>query len=283
MDQDFDPAGAPGSRVAFSAALGEAVVTRVAAGVPLRALRLEAGMPQRTTLYKWAKAHPAFGQALAAAQARARTAARLRMRARQAARRAAQDANPRSAGGRATETFTPELAREICRRLAEGESLKAIGRDPAMPCVATVYHWIERRPEFEAMYGKARRAQADTLADEVREVGLAATPGTVWADRLRFDTLRWLTARLAPRKYMEGALIAQAQAEIAAEAKADGPQTFVVVTFKTGPNGETLVAPPRSPEEAQAWERAYGRPYDGPGLLPGTTGPGGWERICDPD
>jgi hypothetical protein len=261
--------------VAYSAALGEAVCARVAAGVPLARLRLEAGMPERTTLYKWARAHPDFGAALRAAQAAARRAARLRTRARAAAQRARQEANPRGNGGRATETYTPELAEAICRRLAEGESLAAIGRDPAMPCIATVYHWIERRPEFEAMYVKARRAQADTFADEVREVGLAATPATVWADRLRFDTLRWLAARLAPKKYCEQVVVAEAIRAGAAE----DPVKVIAVSFRSGPNGEPLVAPPRCPEEADAWERAYGRPYDGPGLLPGTRGPGPWNLL----
>ncbi|THD81761.1 MAG: hypothetical protein E7812_02785 [Phenylobacterium sp.] len=278
-----DPAGRCGAgwrESLYSAELGQAVCARVAAGASLREISAEPGMPDRTTVWKWAQGEPAFAEGLAAAQGQARTAARVRGRARMARLRAAQLARPRSRGGLATSRYCPDLAEAICERLANGESLKAIGRDPAMPCAATIYHWLERFPEFEAAYVTARRRQADTLMDEVREVGLAATPKTVWADRLHFDTLRWLTARLAPKKYLERLVVIQAQAEMA-KADEQGPLRVVVVSFTSGPNGESLVAPPRCQAEADAWVRAYGRPYDGPGFSAGQVGPGGWEADED--
>ncbi len=44
--------------------------------------------------------------------------------------------------------YTPELAAKICRRLAKGETLRAICRDPAMPDKATVLRWLadKKRP-----------------------------------------------------------------------------------------------------------------------------------------
>ncbi len=44
--------------------------------------------------------------------------------------------------------YTPELAANFCRRLAEGETLRAICRDPAMPDKATVLRWLadKKRP-----------------------------------------------------------------------------------------------------------------------------------------
>ncbi|MEO8114056.1 MAG: hypothetical protein ABI655_06730, partial [Phenylobacterium sp.] len=99
-------------------------------------------------------------------------------------------------------------------RLVEGESLVAIGRDPAMPCRETILHWVARYPVFEEMYILARRLQADALFDEAREVALAATPKTVWAQRLKFDAIRWRTARLAPRKYCESLLGMEAEPRV---------------------------------------------------------------------
>jgi hypothetical protein len=48
-------------------------------------------------------------------------------------------------------------------------------------------------------------------------VGRGATPKSVWADRLRFDIIRWQTARLAPRKYCERLVAAGIAAEPADE------------------------------------------------------------------
>ena len=44
--------------------------------------------------------------------------------------------------------FTPELAREIPTRLAEGESLRKICADEHMPARSTVYEWTFTYPDF---------------------------------------------------------------------------------------------------------------------------------------
>jgi hypothetical protein len=43
---------------------------------------------------------------------------------------------------RARPVYTPELAHEICRRLAEGETLKVICREKGMPSASTVRRWV---------------------------------------------------------------------------------------------------------------------------------------------
>ncbi|MDB5474941.1 MAG: terminase small subunit protein [Phenylobacterium sp.] len=194
----------------FTPELGAAVCARVEAGASLQAIGAEAGMPSGNTIYNWAKAHPAFCTALSEARASSRVARRVRERSVVAAMRAAALANPRGNGGRATCRYAPAIGEAICERIAEGESLMAICRDPETPCLSTIYNWLKAFPVFADMYVEARLRQADTYCDEVREVGLAATPGTVWADRLRFDTLRWLTARLAPKKYCEKIMVVEA-------------------------------------------------------------------------
>jgi hypothetical protein len=196
----------------YSEALGEAICARVAAGESLHAIARDEAMPERTTVYRWLKVHPDFATALQAAQRSARVARRLREQAASGAARARALANPRAWGGMASCRYTPQIGAAICERLADGESLRAICRqaDWDGPHISTVYNWLKAIPAFSDMYVEARHRQADTLMDEVREVGLAATPATVWADRLRFDTLRWLTARLAPKKYNEKIMVVEA-------------------------------------------------------------------------
>jgi hypothetical protein len=237
---------------AFTPELGREVCARVAAGESLRAISAMAGLPCRRTIRNWAAAHPDFAVALASAQRAARTAARLRDRD---ARRGITVGR-----GRAASTYTPAVGVLICERIAEGASLIAICAEPGMPRASKVYNWLKANPAFEDMYVEARHRQADTFCDEVREVGLAATPGTVWADRLRFDTLRWLTTRLAPKKYCEKIMVVEAM-----RAPGDAaPQEIVVVRFERGPHDEILTIPPRNEAEEQRWIAAYGRPYDGP-------------------
>jgi hypothetical protein len=213
--------------VYFSEDLGRAIVARVATGETLASVCRSPGMPHRLTATNWRQRYPEFGAAMAEAALASRTA-RI---AEERAVAARWMARPKRRSGRRP-MFTPELGEAICERLADGESLLAICRDPKMPGMPTVFRWVREYPAFGDAYAVARREQADYLLDEAREVALGATPKSVWADRLRFDTIRWMTARLAPKKYCEPILLARAAAEIRAEeaeARGDGEGLTVIV------------------------------------------------------
>lgn len=106
--------------------------------------------------------------------------------------------------------FSPEIANEICDRLAKGESLKSItgsDRDDWMPSETTVRRWLageeEWNEEFRRQYAHAREAQADTYFEEI--VDIADEPVTesveVQRNRLRMDARKWVASKLAPKKY----------------------------------------------------------------------------------
>ena len=72
--------------------------------------------------------------------------------------------------GRPT-AYTPELAAEICERMAAGESLRSICRSEDMPSEITVRRWaIENREGFSAQYARAFETRMDCLADEILEI-----------------------------------------------------------------------------------------------------------------
>jgi hypothetical protein len=234
--------------------LGGTICARVAAGESLAAVCREPDMPCATTVRAWAAASPGFGEALREAFRQARVARRL-ADWRRAQALAAQPPPPK----RRPLLYSTKLGETICERLAEGRSLSSIVGDPDMPSYRSVMNWARLIPEFADMYAQARQIQADYLFDEARDVAQAATAGSVWVSRLQFDVIRWQAARLAPRKYCERVVVAQ---ELAAPP--ERPLQIQVVSFRKGPNGEVLVAPPRNEDEEQRWRRAYGAPYDGP-------------------
>lgn len=53
--------------------------------------------------------------------------------------------------------LTAETAAAICGRVAAGESLMAIGRDPAMPHRTTIRRWADRDPDFRLRLWEAMR------------------------------------------------------------------------------------------------------------------------------
>jgi hypothetical protein len=124
---------------------------------------------------------------------------------------------PRPGEGRPS-LYTPEIAAEICARLASGESLRRICLSDHMPSEKTVRWWVIRNEHGMAEeYTQARDLGLDTLADEILEIadtpqmgeetrtgpdGKTVTKAEMYQHRrLRFDARRWYLSKLAPKKY----------------------------------------------------------------------------------
>lgn len=104
-------------------------------------------------------------------------------------------------------TYTQEVADEICRRLAEGETLRSICRDLDVP-ISTVLGWVrDDREGFAAQYARARDIGYEVMADELIEI--ADRGSEDWQrDRLRVDTRKWVLARALPKKYGDRVTVA---------------------------------------------------------------------------
>lgn len=95
--------------------------------------------------------------------------------------------------------YTPEIAETICRRLAEGESLRAICRDEGMPSAGAVLGWRDDVPGFAEQYARARTDQAHVIAEAALDEALAAPDPAL--GRLAFDARRWFAGKLLPKVY----------------------------------------------------------------------------------
>ena len=113
--------------------------------------------------------------------------------------------------------YTEALAAEICRRLAEGETLRSVCRDKAMPDKATILRWLadKKKADFREQYVYAREMQADALFDEALEIADDVSGDwstdkdgkkvldheNIQRSRLRVDTRKWAAGKMAPKKY----------------------------------------------------------------------------------
>jgi len=101
--------------------------------------------------------------------------------------------------GRPT-TYSAEIADEICRRLAEGETLRAICRELDIPA-STVLEWVrDDRDGFSERYARARELGYEVMADEIIEIADRGS-GDWQRDRLRVDARKWLLAKALPKRY----------------------------------------------------------------------------------
>lgn len=141
-------------------------------------------------------------------------------------------------------TYSEDVAAEICERLADGESLKAICRDEHMPPDATVRRWvIVDEQGFAARYTRARDIALDRMADEILEIadnpeigsktrhskdGIEITEGDMIEHRrLRVESRKWYLCKLAPKRYGDRLDLGNA----------DG-QPFQIVNKRFGRGGE---------------------------------------------
>tara|TARA_R110000851_G_scaffold165169_2_gene309947 strand:+ start:155923 stop:156429 length:507 start_codon:yes stop_codon:yes gene_type:complete len=123
--------------------------------------------------------------------------------------------------------YTPEIAREICERLAAGESLRSICREDRMPDDSTVRSWVlsNSHENFTERYLLARDSGMDTIADELLEIsddgrndwmvsndpdnpGYKLNGESVQRSKLRVDTRKWYLSKIAPKRYGDSARLA---------------------------------------------------------------------------
>lgn len=117
--------------------------------------------------------------------------------------------------------FTPELATEICKRISEGESLRAVCRDKEMPNRSTVHYWLldPLKKEFYDQYEAACNIRAENMFDELEEIaddgsndymerenadgGTYTVTNTehIQRSRLRVDVRKWYLSKVLPKKY----------------------------------------------------------------------------------
>jgi hypothetical protein len=101
-------------------------------------------------------------------------------------------------------TYSPRVGENICALIAEGSTLEAACEVVGLPR-RTVRSWIERHPDFEAAYERARRLRADHLVDEIIAISDSVrgsdSAAAVQAARLATDNRRWLASKLLPDRF----------------------------------------------------------------------------------
>lgn len=127
--------------------------------------------------------------------------------------------------------FTTKLGTNICKRIAEGESLRSVCRDKKMPNRSTVHDWllqaevleiIEKKPElkeFSNQYEKSINLRTENMFDEIEDIADNTEQGvekrtdaegkvieTKEGDmlghrRLRIDARKWYLSKVMPKKF----------------------------------------------------------------------------------
>ena len=107
---------------------------------------------------------------------------------------------------------TQEITDELCRRLADGDSLREVCADEKMPEKSTVLLWVvqERKIEgtdrlFSDQYHAGREAAGYSHADEAMDLRNEIRTGDIdpQAAKVILDALKWGAERMAPKRHSQ--------------------------------------------------------------------------------
>lgn len=114
--------------------------------------------------------------------------------------------------------FSQEIFDDICNRISDGESLRAICADEDMPSRESVRKWLAGSEDLVGQYAHAREEQADTIFDEIIDIADNGVNDWIEANadepekyngdhvqrsRLRIDARKWMAGKLRPKVYGE--------------------------------------------------------------------------------
>ena len=93
-----------------------------------------------------------------------------------------------------------EVVKRVFGWMAEGHTMTAAAQACGLRPSA-VRRWIAGDAAWMAKYERARKLQAQAMADEAVQVARDSTNQTAAGDRLLVDTLRWAASKAAPREF----------------------------------------------------------------------------------
>lgn len=148
--------------------------------------------------------------------------------------------------------YTVEIAREICRRLAEGVPLREICRQDGMPEWRTIYDWMVKDDAAVAAGGgaglsasiaRAREIGYDAIAEDCLRIaddaandwmetehGPRLNAEHVQRSKLRIETRLKLLAKWNPKKYGERVAVAgDADSPLKVDAEINAEKLFKTI------------------------------------------------------
>jgi hypothetical protein len=97
--------------------------------------------------------------------------------------------------------YTPELGRQVCDLIAEGETLSDICLMPGFPAVRDIARWRTEVDEFAVAFAIARDTRADIRVDSIAKNTREMRSGALDVNigKAVNESLKWLAGKDSPR------------------------------------------------------------------------------------
>ncbi|WP_309646700.1 hypothetical protein [Phenylobacterium sp.] len=196
--------GAVGSQ--YRREIGEVICARMEVGETIASIAADPDMPSYATIFHWRKVQPEFAAMYDAVRAHLAQGKVNNRRGKHVAdawrvpHEIKLGLRRHWVSGKKS-SYDRAWAKRFCARVARGEAVSAIVKDPKMPSSKQVYGWLKRHEEFLDMYIAAKAEQKDWLEFRLWDMVMSATPETLKADKAAVARLEGRIGRLTPKVY----------------------------------------------------------------------------------
>lgn len=108
---------------------------------------------------------------------------------------------PRKTAKKKPVQFSQSLFDQMMVDVMEGKTIREICSGPTRPSMEGFYSWVARMPERAEQYTRAREISSDGFEADILSLVRVTDPETATANKARFEMLRWIMARRAPKRY----------------------------------------------------------------------------------
>lgn len=116
-----------------------------------------------------------------------------------ASKKAGGEGVGKNKGGRPSD-YSPDIAAEVCARIAEGNSLRKVCLADDMPGTTAVFLWLGKHPEFAQQYARACEDRREVRKEQLLDIPVDADIDPQ-RGRLLSDNIKWVLAKEEPKKY----------------------------------------------------------------------------------
>lgn len=108
---------------------------------------------------------------------------------------------PRKTSKKTSVSFSQTLFEEMMVDVRLGKKIREICSGSKRPSKDTFFRWIGKDTALSDQYTRAREHATDGFEDDILDLIERTNPENATANKIKFEMLRWMMARRAPKRY----------------------------------------------------------------------------------
>lgn len=97
--------------------------------------------------------------------------------------------------------FSQEVFDDMMLDIMSGATIRQVCSGETRPAIDTFYSWLNKSRPLAEQYSTAREVASDWFEGDIIDMAHTMHADNIAANKARFEMLRWVMARRAPKRY----------------------------------------------------------------------------------